>query len=182
MFGTWGLASLWPAQGHSSLGSEAGLEPGLLPPRPHTVSQRSKNNFTIYLSLQQQCCTVAITWHLNFDYTFKGSSFWNIWTWQVNDLPSMVRRGYFLIRLFCLPGFCRELCICLSLPPPGSGPGTLLVLPDTHLGSSLCSLPAGLCFHPRSAWWQPTSSSTSGQAQVLFPPICHVGQISLIAK
>lgn len=52
-------------------------------PRFPTLSQGPKIHFTIYLSIQWQCCTVAITWHLNFDYTFKGSSFWNIWTWQV---------------------------------------------------------------------------------------------------
>lgn len=56
-----------------------------------------------------------------------------------------MKRGYFLITLFYLPGFRGEPCIYLSLLLARAS-GTLWVLPDMHLGSFHCLLPVGLCF------------------------------------
>ena len=60
----------------------------------------------------------------------------------------MVRKGYFLITLFYLPGFCGEPCIYLSLPPLGSGFWSSVSPLDMHLGSSHHTLPRGLSLSP----------------------------------
>lgn len=93
-----------------------------------------------------------------------------------------MRIGYFLITLFYLPGFRREPCSYLSLPP-GSGFWNS-VSPAWHTPWQFSLHPScgPLLSHPYTARWQPTSFSASGQAQVSPLPFCRVGQISLLAK
>lgn len=83
----------------------------------------------------------------------------------------MVRKGYFLITVFYLPGFCREPCIYLSLPSLGSGFWNS-VSPAWHAAWQLSLHPSRgpLLSCPCSAQRQPTSFSTSGQAQCCSGP------------
>lgn len=83
----------------------------------------------------------------------------------------MMRKGYFLITVFYLPGFCREPCIYLSLPSLGSGFWNS-VSPAWHAAWQLSLHPSRgpLLSCPCSAQRQPTSFSTSGQAQCCSSP------------
>lgn len=165
--------------GSRSLRGWAGLEPGPPSHSPLLSPRELKTIWQIYLSVQWQWCTAAITWHLNFDDT-KGSSFWNVWTRQVTNSLQWWGKG-----ISRYPLLAAGSAGALYLPITACSWLRLLELREACLTCTLAALTdpsRGALSCPRSARWQPTSFPTSGQVLVLLLPICHIGQVSLIAK
>lgn len=148
-------------------------------PSPYCLTE-TKNHLTIYLSAQQQCCTAAITWHLNFDdqgkqlfgisWTRQVTNFLLWWEKEPSQITSSTRQGsaWSLVSThrFLLLNWNSESCLTRTLAAL-----TISLL----LGPLSFSCPC-------SAWWRPHFQPQAKRG-VLPLPICHMGVWgSLIAE